>query len=215
MESGEIEKLSDKDIALYALYLSGGWQRRIHTEDIALKCYQLVPSRFSWVKYPQYPDLAPARFALEAAKKPNLGTLVEGESEKKRTIKKTGGWRLTENGIRWIEVNRPRIEQSLSERIPPADRVPGDRMLKELVKSVAFREFQRDGQEASISPAEFAESLLCTINTKADVLNERLAQLYSVAENLRRKEVKDYIGFCQRRFASFLGKKGEEENAEA
>jgi len=26
--------LSDKDIAVYALYVLGGWQKRIHTEDI-------------------------------------------------------------------------------------------------------------------------------------------------------------------------------------
>ena len=73
----EPDKLSDIDIALYALYLLGGWQKRVHTEDIALRCYKLVPSKFSWVKYPQYPDPAPTRFALGDAKKKKYGMLVK------------------------------------------------------------------------------------------------------------------------------------------
>ena len=48
--------LNDKDIVIYALYNLGGYQERIHTEDIVLKCYELAPTRFSWAKYPQYPD---------------------------------------------------------------------------------------------------------------------------------------------------------------
>jgi len=79
--------MSDKDIVLYSLYLLGGWHKRVHTEDIALKCYEIAPSRFSWVKYPQYPDLAPARFALEATKKAQYGALVRGVSERKGLIR--------------------------------------------------------------------------------------------------------------------------------
>ncbi len=203
----EIDKLNDKDVALYALYLLGGWQKRVHTEDVALRCHQLAPSRFSWVKYPEYPDLAPARFALEAAKKPKFGALVEGESERKRTSKNAGGWRLTENGVRWIEANKSRIEQCLGERIPPADRLPEDRRLKELLRATAFKKFERYGEKAEISHAEFAESLICTVNTKAEVLNERLKQLYCTAEELKREEVKKFVNFCQKKFASLLGEK--------
>ncbi|MEO0010166.1 MAG: hypothetical protein ABIK51_06585, partial [candidate division WOR-3 bacterium] len=72
------DSLSDIDIAVYALYILGGWHSRIHTEDIALKCFELAKSKFSWVKYPQYPDPTPARYALEAAKKQENGALVTG-----------------------------------------------------------------------------------------------------------------------------------------
>jgi len=207
MQRQEIEKLSDKDIALYALYLLGGWERRIHTEEIALKCYELSPSRFSWVRYPQYPDLAPARFALEATKKAKYGALVEGESERKRTIKNMGGWRFTENGVQWIKANRSRIEQRLGRRIPPGDRLSKDRKLKELLRSVAFRNFEKYGGKAEISHAEFVESLVCTVNTRPGILNERLKQLHSAAEELRREEVKDYVNFCREKFNTLLGGK--------
>jgi hypothetical protein len=204
MERPEIEKLTDKDVAVYSLYILGGWQKRIHTEDIALKCYELSRSRFSWVKYPQYPDPAPARFALEAAKKAEFGALVEGESEKRRTKRSVSGWRLTDNGVRWIEANKSRIEQRLGKRTPPADRIPEDRRLKELLRSVAFRKFERYGQGTEISRAEFAESLICTVNTRVEILNECLKQLYSIGEELKREDVKKFVDFCRSKFASLL-----------
>lgn len=213
MDKKVIAKLSNTDIVLYALYLLGGGQKRIHTEDIALKCYQLVPSKFSWVKYPQYPDLAPARFALEAAKKPKYGALVTGESERKRTAKSVVGWMLTSNGIQWIKVNRVRIEKYLGEQIPLGDRLPAERKLRELLGSAAFKKFRESGEQADISHAEFAESLICTVNTRTEVLNDRLNQLDFIAEELGRGEVKSYVNFCRRKFISLLEAKGGGRNA--
>lgn len=209
-ENKKIEKISDKDIVLYALYLLGGWQKRVHTEDIALKCYQIAPSKFSWVKYPQYPDPQPVRFALE-----KCGALVKGGSERKKTVKSVGGRMLTAEGIKWIKVNKPRIEQYLGKQRPIGDRLPTDRKLKELFKSMAFKKFLDHGEQAEISHAEFAESLVCTVNTRVEVLNDRLDQLYSIAEELRKEEVKNYVNFCRSRFASLLEKKGGVKNAKS
>jgi len=213
MKAQKFDKLSDKDIVVYALYLLDGWQKRVHTEDIALKCYELAPNKFSWVKYPQYPDLAPARFALESAKKPQYGTLVKGESERKKTIKSVGGWMLTASGIHWIKINKTRIEKYLNRQIPIGDRLPGDRKLKELLGSVAFKKFMGLSEQAEISHAEFAESLICTVNTGAEVLNDRLEQLYSIAEKLKRKDVKNYVKFCRKKFELLLGEKGGARDA--
>lgn len=203
----EITTLSDKDVAVYALYILGGWRKRIHTEDVALKCYQLAPSKFSWVKYSQYPDIAPARFALEAAKKPENGALVKGESERKRTAQSIGGWMLTTEGVQWIKVNKLRIQQYLGEHAPVGDRLSSDRRLKELLKSIAYKKFRDYGGKAEISHADFAESLVCTVNTRPQVLNDRLDLLYSTAEELGREDVKNYVSFCRKKFALLLGRK--------
>lgn len=208
MITEQTDKLSDKDIVTYALYILGGWNRRIHTEDIALKCYELAPSKFSWVKYPQYPDPAPARFALESAKKPKYGALVKGGSERKRSAESIGGWVLTAQGVQWIKVNKSRIEKYLGERVPRGDRLPADRKLKELLKSHAFGRFMSNKESAEISIADFVESLVCTVNTRAAILNDRLDQLDSQAEKLGMPEIKDYVDFCRKKFSSLLGEGG-------
>ena len=207
MAKEEIDTLSNKDIAVYALYVLGGWRKRIHTEDVALKCYQLAPSKFSWVKYPQYPDVAPTRFILEKVKEPENGALVKGESERKRTAKSIGGWMLTAAGVQWIKGNKSRIEHYLGEHTPVGDRVSRDRRLKELLKSIAYKRFMDYGEKAGISHADFAESLVCTVNTRAEVLKDRLDLLYSTAEELGREEVKNYVNFCRKKFALLLGSK--------
>ena len=208
MKTGQTDTLSDKDIAVYALYVLGGWQTRVHTEDVALKCYELAPSKFSWVKYPQFPDPTPARFALEAAKKAENGALVKGESERKKTTTNIGGWMLTADGTKWANANITRIQQSLGRQQPMGERLASDRKLKALTESVSFRKFRAHGEQADISHAEFAESLLCTVNTTAHVLNDRLDQLRSIAAELSRDDVRRYVDFCLGKFGFVLGSKG-------
>lgn len=203
MKARKFDKLTAKDIVIYVLYLLGGWQKRIHTEDIALMCYKLAPSRFSWIKYPQYPDLTSARFVLETAKK-KYGGLVKGESERKKTVKSVGGWMLTDKGIQWIEENKSRIEQHLGKHWVTGDRLPAERKLRELLRSRAFIKFMDQGNQADISHAEFAESLICTVNTRKEILNDRLEQLYSIGEEFNKEEVKDYVNFCRKRFKPLL-----------
>jgi len=207
--------LSDKDIVVYALYILGGWHQRVHTEDIALKCYELTPSKFSWVKYPQYPDLAPARFALESAKKQKYGALVKGGSERKKSVKSLGGWMLTYNGIQWIRDNEKRIEKFLGKLGYISDRLPAHRKLIELFKSTAYKKFIAHIEKAEITHAEFAESFLCTVNTRSEVLSDRLEQLYSIAEELGEEKVKNYINFCRKRFESILTNIREGKNVKS
>ncbi len=196
-------KLSDVDVVLYALYKLGGWQERIHTEDIALKCYKLAPSKFSWVKYKEYPDLMAVWFALGDAKKERYGALVVGGSERKKGSGKDkfGGWRLSENGLQWIKDNQYRIEESLYGGFSPDSRLIEGRRLKTLTNSQAYIKFLRQGEKAAISHAEFAESLICTVNTKPEILKERLEQLYSAADLLKQTDVKRYLDYCRKRFS--------------
>jgi len=215
MQQEKTEGLSNVDIVVYALHQLGGWQRRVHTEDIALKCYEYAPSRFCWIKYPEYPDLSSVYYALGDAKKSKFGALVRGESEKKGRKRRTGigGWMLTPGGIQWIEANGPRVEKFLGERIPTGERSAAGRKLKLLLRSPAFRKFMDRGAEAQISHAQFAEALVCTVNTRSEVLNDRLEQLQSIAEELGNEEVRNYVDFCRRRFAPLL-QQGGRRNAQ-
>src|SRR3989304_2252042 len=95
-------------IAIYALRLLGGSVKFIHTEDVAIKCFELVPERFSWRKYPQYPDAGPARFALEDAKKEKYGHLATGNRVK--------GGKLTTKGIEYADRVTPEIERLTGKR---------------------------------------------------------------------------------------------------
>ncbi len=204
----KVNKLSNMDVVLYVLYKLGGWQKRINTEDITLECFKVTSRKFSWIKYPQHPDIMPVLFSLESAKKKQYGALVIGETERKRTTKLIGGWMLTVKGIRWIKDNIFRIEKILNENKITTGRLSTDRKINELYKSVAFKKFIAVQEKAIISHAEFAESLICTVNTRVKILNDRLEQLNSIAEELNEEEVKNYVNFCQKKFESLLTEGG-------
>jgi predicted HTH domain antitoxin len=204
MNPPNADNLSNIDIAVYALYLLGGWRERVHTEDIALKCFELAPSKFSWVKYPEYPDNNTAYLSLGDAKKQKYGALVKGGSERKKEMQHIGGWKLTLHGVEWIEGNKLRIEESLGKHATTGERLDIDRKLKELRNSIAYSKFLRSGESGDISHAEFAESLVCTVNTSSEILNDRLEQLSSIAKELKKDDIEKYIRFCREKFEGLL-----------
>jgi len=192
-------KLSEGEIVLFVLYELGGWKERIHTEDIALECFRLAPSKFSWVKYPQYPDLMAAWYAIGSAKKIEDGKLLVGGSERKKGTGKDkfGGWRLTNDGIKWIQNNKERIEKKLKGKQNPNIRLLNNIKIKKLLSSRGFQLFREYGIKAQIPYADFVESLTCTVNTKTEVVLEKLEQLYLAANMLNQTEIMGYLDYCR------------------
>jgi hypothetical protein len=83
---------SQAEMVTIALYLLGGAQKAIDTEDIAIKAHELAPGRFSWRKYPNQINLELIRVFLSDAKKREYLIGVG------RT-----GWRLSQKGLAWAK----------------------------------------------------------------------------------------------------------------
>lgn len=80
--------ISNSEIVTLAVYLLGGEFNELDAEDVAVKCFELSPERFSWKKYTQYISLENVRKRLYDAR--NEEYLVG--SDKK-------GWLLTRKGL--------------------------------------------------------------------------------------------------------------------
>lgn len=83
--------LSQAEIVTIAVFLLGGDQRAVDTEDIAIKSDEIAPGRFSWKKYKNRINLELIRVFLSDAKKKCNNALLSGSG---RT-----GWKLTRNGL--------------------------------------------------------------------------------------------------------------------
>ncbi len=194
--------LNNVDVAVYALYLSGGIEKSVHTEIIALKCYKLAPQSFSWTKFPQYPDTEPARIALMDARKSKNGSLVRGDNKRKL-------WVLTPAGVQWVKSNRARIEDRLHNAARPSKRQELARRLHEILNHKSFRAFQGFGHNAEISDADFVDSLKCTLNSAPADISERLMRLYSIATEIENKPIIEYLNFCRSKFSHLLPRENE------
>ena len=193
------------EIAVLALHGLGGASDRVHTEDIAIRCYKLAPGQFSWRKHPELPDCDIARVALSDARKDKNGALVSmtGPSERE------GLWMLTDAGVRWIRARGEAVKRALGVRPSPVD--PGKnarqyarRAIGELIRHPAFTHFRESGSVADVTEGDFVDSLRCTLNTPPTTLRARMDEAKTRATNLNEPEVVDYLDQCEKRFRHLL-----------
>lgn len=72
------QQLTQSQIVTLAVYLLGGDQQAVDTEDAAIKAHELAPGRFSWRKDPEQIHLELIRVYLSNAKEAHKGALVVG-----------------------------------------------------------------------------------------------------------------------------------------
>ena len=189
------------------MFLLGGDTKRIHTEDIALKCFELFPSSFSWVKYQQYPDKDTARIALMDARKEIHGAFVDGRSGQKRGLSvKTGrcpiddGWVLTANGINWIQKNLSRLN-SLSGSVEIKEH--RQIILKQLKRVKEHPLFLRYTNQPTIfSPmiGELADLFRCRVDAEDEIWMQRFDQIRRQVEATGQKSISDFVEKCYKAY---------------
>lgn len=103
MVKKELPPATTADFVMWTVCLLGGDQRRVDTEDIAVKAFELSPRRFAWRKYPDQINLELVRVNLSNAKKAEYGRLLTGSG---RT-----GWSLTRAGLQWFRSARSRLKK--------------------------------------------------------------------------------------------------------
>src|SRR2546422_2691079 len=89
------EDTSQFEVVTLAVFLLGGDQRPVDTEDVAVKAHELAPGRFAWRKYPDQINLELIRVFLSDAKKPKNGAMLDGSGDT--------GWSLTPAGLQWAK----------------------------------------------------------------------------------------------------------------
>jgi hypothetical protein len=95
------DSVQQVEVVTLAVYLLGGGERSVDTEDVAIKAHELAPGRFSWKKYPEQVNLELVRVYLSDGKKEDRGELLIGSG---RT-----GWSLTPAGLEWARSAAPRL----------------------------------------------------------------------------------------------------------
>ena len=200
-----VAELSNCEIVVYALYLLGGATTRQHTEDIALKCFEVLPTAFSWVKYSQFPDKDIVRVALTDAHKEKYGVLVEGRTGQSRGQYRsrnqrpsTDGWILTDAGFKWVEENLPRLEQ-IGE-VTRDHRQQSLKFLRRIRQHEAFKSFEDSGDEFSPSIGALAELLRCRVDADPDIWEERFDR---ISKNARVAGQVDVLAFVEKSKASY------------
>jgi len=195
----------NRELVVYCLYLLGGDSKRIHTEDIALKCFKLFPHSFSWTKYKEYPDKDIVRVALTDARKERFGPLVEGRSGQKSGLtRKTSrgpvedGWILTPRGVDWIHNNLVKFEMGSVEAKDHRQQVL--RQLKIIREHPLFFRYVDNPNNFAPAIGEIADMLRCRVDAEQEVWLSRFKRFELLSKSVAQQDVSDFIEKCQKAY---------------
>lgn len=196
--------LPNRELVVYVLSLLGGESRRVHTEDIAAKCYELFPAAFSWTKYTHFPDKDIVRVALTDAKKQQWGSLVDGRAGEGRGLaaktkrdRLPDGWILTASGVQWLRDNSHRLE-ALSQQ--PGTKTHRQKILKDLARlrsHMLFRRFTADGDQFIASAGEIADFLRCRVDASREVWATRFDAIRGKATAAGQQDIIAFLRACE------------------
>ena len=203
------ESFSNQEMAVYALYLLGGATKKCHTEDIAIKCFELWPSVFSWAKYPQHPDKEVVRHGLTDARREKYGNLIDGRAGQARGhSNKTGrepasdGWILTDVGVKWIEENESRFKSA--GNITKDHRLRSLRFLKKVRGHQVFALYDDSPERYYPSIGDLADLLRCRVDADEGIWKDRFERIRKHAVATGQEE---FLGFVEKSMNAYQGQK--------
>ncbi len=190
---------ANRKLVVYCLYVTGGATESVHTEDLALKCWELFPDSFSWRKYPQYPDKDIVRVALIDARKDKYGALVSGRVEGHASGVGPGqpeGWLLTDKGLTWIKENLSLFGDDPAKHERKAHRQLLLRRVKELKTGDLYRRFAESSSSFAPSIGELAAFLKCRVDANEAVWERRLADIRRLGIDAAEDAIRAFASAC-------------------
>lgn len=195
----------NRELVVYALYLLGGEQGNVHTEDIAIKCHELFPDSFSWTRYRALPDKDIVRVALTDARKQQYGALVEGRSgqtkghsEQTQRRPAPDGWRLTAKGVLWLRSHEQELQAAAGESPVKEHRQRLLRELKRVREHPLFQDFLADTEGFHAGIGQIAELMRCRVDAAPRVWQERFESMRTKALAAGQDPVAQFIDMCSR-----------------
>lgn len=201
-------ELSNIDIALFALYKCNGISKKVHTEEVAWEAYNLAKERFSWrlakFKEKGFPDKTPVRFALEAAKKKENGSLVIGRTGGDINRPALEGWRFTPAGAEWIKKNAERIAKALKQEAPDLPKLVANRFIRQLKNDPCFVSFIKDVNLNEVSAYMFTDMLGCAPDASKEIIQQKFDHILTTANLVKDKEILRFLRGCAVKFANLI-----------
>ena len=182
--------MTNWQVAALALYLVGGSTARQHQEDVAVKCYELAPRRFSWERH-DYPDIDRAGVALRDAKKTKNGAFITGD--------KRIGWLLTPAGIDWVRGRTALVGGAEAEGASVLS-VAADRQLRQLAQHRLFAEWRAGSRDVSVF--RVADAVGLPADAPSYSITRRIAELEGAARAANRQEMEGFLEWLKASLSS-------------
>ena len=194
---------SNRELVVYGLEQSGGGVRRVHTEDVALKCHELFPDAFSWTRHPRLPDKDIVRVALTDARKEQYGALVTGRAGQTRgKSAKTipDGWMITEAGVVFVKRHGSRLAEFARSPEKKDHRQAVLKQLRRIKEHPLFREYRSDPDGFHAPIGRLAELMRCRVDAESQVWRKRFESARLVIAAGEDEQLPDFLQKLERSY---------------
>jgi len=163
-------------------------------ERVVKECFTLFPKRFSFQRYPEWPD--GTRFKIEILRCRDNGWVTGNEKN---------GFQITLLGKRAAqEVLKDLQEERVKKQRTGQIRDRGDTIIKYLKESEPFRRFQQNKENFNISEGEFRRLLVATFETPPRVLKQNLNYCLDICKQYGENELFEFLKQCEKQKESLL-----------
>ena len=157
------------------------------TEDVAAKCFDLAPNRFSWRKYP-YPNLESTGVALRDGKKQKNGALINGSSRI--------GWLLSPAGVDWAQNQDPLLAPADTGTPRLALRREQAAAIDSIRSHTTFKVWQTDANNF-VSLYETADAVRLTADAPRVIIAQRIDELSNIARMAGLQEMLEFLSWLK------------------
>ncbi len=156
-------------------------------ERVVKECFSLFPKRFSFQRYPDWPD--GTRVKIEILRCRDKGWLTGNEKN---------GFQITSLGKRVAEEVLKELKQGPTKKLRPTQtRDRGDTIVSYLKKSDPFRRYQENKENFIITEEEFRKLIVSTFETPPKVLEQNLNYCFDLCSEYGEKELCDFLKKCR------------------
>ncbi len=164
-------------------------------ENIIAATFKLFPKKFSLLGYPQFPDATRVEKCLWRCKGIKRGWIGG---------KTPHGYTMTEKGVlvsaqvsKSLQMGGARNKKATSQTRRK------ETIIAELTASRAFQKFV-ESKGNTVTEAEFCNALQGTLDSLRETLIENLTSLKTIAVELERDDVADFLKYVEKSFSKFL-----------
>jgi len=156
-------------------------------ERVVKECFSLFTKRFSFQRYPDWPD--GTRVKIEILRCRDKGWLTGNEKN---------GFQITSLGKRVAEEVLKELKQGPTKKLRPTQtRDRGDTIVSYLKKSDPFRRYQENKENFIITEEEFRKLIVSTFETPPKVLEQNLNYCFDLCSEYGEKELCDFLKKCR------------------
>lgn len=181
-------------LTIFAIHEIANNDEECAYERIVKKCFTLFPKRFSFRRYPEWPD--GSRIKIEILRCRNEGFVTGNEKN---------GFQITLLGKRAAQEVLKELQEGTVKKLGTGQtRDRGDTIIRYLKESQIFERFQKNKENFTLSEGEFRRLVVATFETPPRVLKQNLNYCLDICKQYEENQLFEFLKECEKQKALLL-----------